>query len=37
MEKTKIIWCDYHGFIEVEEDFDCDYCEECDYCTEGDE
>lgn len=29
------IFCYYQGEIEVEEDFDCSYCDECDFCTEN--
>ena len=30
-----IIFCCYQGEIEVEEDFDCSYCDECDFCTDN--
>ena len=32
----KIIYCDYCGEIEVDDDFECDYCGECDFCYEND-
>ena len=33
----KTINCDYQGIILVEDNFDCDYCEECYFCTDNEE
>lgn len=30
-----IIDCFYQGKIEVDNDFDCAYCDECDFCSEN--
>ena len=30
-----IIDCIYEGEIEVNDDFDCYYCDECDFCPEN--
>ena len=31
----KEIYCDYQGYITVENDFECEYCNECEFCTEN--